>query len=116
MIPQDAVIFTGSLRENVDPAAAHADADVAAALAAVRLDELLAPRRDDADRSPAPTRARLLELRVTELGGNISSGQAQLIYPRSTDPQIAESTGASSSSTFTTDHAASLYRNQFFES
>ena len=76
MIPQDAVIFTGSLRENVDPAAAHADADVHGRARG------RAPRRDAraGSRGRREAAARhLLELRVSELGGNISSGQAQLI-------------------------------------
>jgi len=62
IIPQDAVVFTGSLRYNLDPFSQHADKEVAEVLSAVRLGEL------DIDQPVADND-----------GSRLSHGQRQLV-------------------------------------
>mmetsp|Transcript_12047 Transcript_12047/g.36284 ORF Transcript_12047/g.36284 Transcript_12047/m.36284 type:complete len:1354 (+) Transcript_12047:88-4149(+) len=72
MIPQDPVLFTGSVRFNVDPFRDRADTDVHAALADARLADRLRARLDDAADD-------VLALPVEEGGKNFSQGEAQLL-------------------------------------
>ena len=83
MIPQDPVIFTGTLRYNVDPISAHTDDEVTSALRAVQLDQLLATAQDKRNNvsggpSASLSHDALLNFAIAELGGNLSSGEAQL--------------------------------------
>lgn len=66
-VPQDPVVFAGSLRFNLDPFGKHTDEEVWAALELVRLDE-------QARRLPAQ-----LEERIEEEGENFSQGSRQLL-------------------------------------
>jgi hypothetical protein len=66
IIPQDPVMFAGSLRENLDPFAAASDPEIHSALARVTLAGWL-----DAQGG--------LAMAVSEGGGNLSVGQRQLV-------------------------------------
>jgi ABC-type multidrug transport system fused ATPase/permease subunit len=61
IIPQDPVLFSTTLRLNVDPFGAHPPGDVTAALAAVRLDKYP------------------LDMPISEGGGNLSVGERQCL-------------------------------------
>jgi ABC-type transport system involved in cytochrome c biogenesis ATPase subunit len=66
LIPQDATLFGGSIRLNLDPLQAHTDEEVWSALASVELTD-------------AVTRAGGLTGQVADEGGNWSQGQRQLL-------------------------------------
>ena len=66
VIPQDPVLFSGTLRSNLDPSGAHPDAALWGALRSVRL-------------TSAVRSVGGLDARVTEGGGNLSVGQRQLL-------------------------------------
>ncbi|SPO27552.1 related to ATP-binding cassette transporter protein [Ustilago trichophora] len=61
LIPQDAVIFSGTLRYNLDPLSEHTDATLNDALGRTSLTDLS------------------LDMNITEEGGNLSGGQRSLI-------------------------------------
>jgi len=63
IIPQDPVLFSGTMRYNLDPFGQHNDPDMWEALAQVELKEVV----DD------------LDMKVTDGGGNFSVGQRQLV-------------------------------------
>ena len=63
VIPQQPWLFSGSIRQNLDPFSNHKDAELWSALSDVQLDGVF------------PS----LSARVTEAGGNLSTGQKQLI-------------------------------------
>ena len=67
IIPQEPVLFGGSLRKNLDPFAEHADTELWSALEAVQLRHLFA-------RHPAG-----LDFQIQEGGSNFSVGQRQLV-------------------------------------
>ncbi len=62
VVPQDATLFSGTVREALDPLAAHGDGALRDALAGVGLSTTLA-----------------LDSAVDERGGNLSAGQRQLL-------------------------------------
>eukprot|EP00746_Dinoflagellata_sp_MGD_P156563 gnl/MRDRNA2_/MRDRNA2_85876_c0_seq2.p1 gnl/MRDRNA2_/MRDRNA2_85876_c0~~gnl/MRDRNA2_/MRDRNA2_85876_c0_seq2.p1 ORF type:complete len:1354 (+),score=204.16 gnl/MRDRNA2_/MRDRNA2_85876_c0_seq2:461-4063(+) len=65
VLSQDPLFFSGSLRENLDPFTEHSDEDLWASLKGMSLDMFL--------------KGQGLETQVAELGGNISTGQRQLL-------------------------------------
>eukprot|EP00708_Paratrimastix_pyriformis_P001688 GAFH01000298.1.p1 GENE.GAFH01000298.1~~GAFH01000298.1.p1 ORF type:complete len:336 (+),score=105.20 GAFH01000298.1:223-1230(+) len=67
IIPQDPVLFSGTLRYNLDLAMAHTDAEIWAALGKVYLKDFVAASKDK------------LDMLITEGGTNLSVGQRQLL-------------------------------------
>ncbi|KAL9091860.1 MAG: hypothetical protein Q9165_004611 [Trypethelium subeluteriae] len=67
IIPQDAALFEGSLRDNLDPAHVHDDTELWSVLEHARLKEYVA-------RMPSK-----LDTRINEGGSNLSQGQRQLV-------------------------------------
>ncbi|CAB3981721.1 multidrug resistance-associated 4-like isoform X1, partial [Paramuricea clavata] len=67
IIPQDPVIFAGSVRDNLDPFSNHTDTEIWSALEQVQL-------KDVVNNFPEK-----LEFQITESGNNLSVGQRQLI-------------------------------------
>ena len=67
IIPQDAALFEGTVRDNLDPAHVHDDTELWSALEHARLKEHVAGMQDK------------LDAKVHEGGSNLSAGQRQLI-------------------------------------
>ncbi|KAF2115068.1 multidrug resistance-associated protein 1 [Lophiotrema nucula] len=67
IIPQDAALFEGTVRDNLDPGHVHDDTDLWSVLEHARLKEHVA------------SMPRQLEARINEGGSNLSAGQRQLI-------------------------------------
>jgi ABC-type multidrug transport system fused ATPase/permease subunit len=67
VVPQEPVLFSGSLRESLDPFAQFSDVEIGAALAHVEMSQFVSSLPDG------------LDTRVQEGGFNFSSGQRQLI-------------------------------------
>lgn len=67
IIPQEPVLFTGTIRFNLDPFEAHSDAEVWEALRRAHLDEFVRSHPDQ------------LAMNVQENGDNFSVGQRQLV-------------------------------------
>lgn len=67
IIPQDPVLFSGTLRFNLDPTEKCSDADIWDALEKVKLKEEFSSKTEK------------LEYRISEYGENLSAGQRQLI-------------------------------------
>eukprot|EP00795_Rhopilema_esculentum_P002545 gene2545-740_t len=67
IIPQDPVLFGGSMRKNLDPFSEHSDADLWNALEEVQL-------KDAVEALPG-----MLESQMAESGSNLSVGQRQLV-------------------------------------
>ncbi|KAH7101324.1 P-loop containing nucleoside triphosphate hydrolase protein [Auriculariales sp. MPI-PUGE-AT-0066] len=77
LIPQDAVLFKGTLRENLDPFNEYTDAECLEVLQSV---QLLVDESDAATPSAESSRGVItLESAVSEGGNNWSAGQRQLI-------------------------------------
>jgi ATP-binding cassette subfamily C (CFTR/MRP) protein 4 len=68
IIPQDPVLFTGTMRNNLDPFDEYSDAEIWLALEQVQLKALVAEGMPDG-----------LQSIVTESGSNLSVGQKQLV-------------------------------------
>lgn len=68
IIPQDPVLFTGTMRNNLDPFDEYSDADIWLALEQVQLKSLVTERMPNG-----------LQSKVTESGSNLSVGQKQLV-------------------------------------
>jgi ATP-binding cassette subfamily C (CFTR/MRP) protein 1 len=67
IVPQDPVLFSGTLRSNLDPFVRHSDEEIWDALKLTHMDSFVATLTD------------LLNYKVTEGGENLSVGQRQLI-------------------------------------
>ncbi|KAK2533375.1 Abcc6 [Columba guinea] len=67
VVPQDPVLFSGSLRMNLDPLNQHTDADIWTALELTRLKNFVAALPEQ------------LEHECTDQGENLSAGQKQLV-------------------------------------
>lgn len=67
MIPQDPVLFSGTLRDNLDPFALHSDESIAVAIRRAHLEHL------------CPTSAAARQFKVEENGRNLSVGERQLV-------------------------------------
>ena len=67
VIPQDPILLTGTLRENLDPFSEHADDALWRALASAQLDSYIRSQPGG------------LQFSVTNSGGNLSVGQRQLL-------------------------------------
>ncbi|XP_062444048.1 ATP-binding cassette sub-family C member 6-like [Rhea pennata] len=67
VIPQDPVLFSGSLRTNLDPLNQYTDADIWTALELTQLKNFIADLPEQ------------LEYKCTEQGENLSTGQKQLV-------------------------------------
>ncbi|KAJ8920724.1 hypothetical protein NQ315_004863 [Exocentrus adspersus] len=63
IIPQDPVLFTGTVRSNIDPLASHQDSDIWSAIKKVKLVDLI----------------KSLDMRIADSGSNFSAGQKQLL-------------------------------------
>lgn len=68
IIPQDPVLFTGTMRYNLDPFDEYSDADIWLALEQVQLKTFVSERMSNG-----------LQSNVTESGSNLSVGQKQLV-------------------------------------
>merc|ERR1712157_537383 len=66
-VPQDPVLFSGTIRSNLDPLNEHSDDEMWRALKAVRLEQLVNGEEGG------------LEMSVAEYGENLSTGQRQLL-------------------------------------
>ncbi|NXY09213.1 MRP6 protein, partial [Pteruthius melanotis] len=67
VVPQDPVLFSGSLRMNLDPLNQHTDADIWTALELTQLKDFVADLPEQ------------LEYKCTDQGENLSTGQKQLV-------------------------------------
>lgn len=84
IIPQEATLFEGSLRTNLDPLGERSDADIWQAVQTCRLGERLAAAATTTTNGSTGTsseddRLSLLDRRVAEGGENFSVGQRQLL-------------------------------------
>ena len=70
VIPQNPVMFNGSLRLNLDPESAHSDIEIWNVLSQVQLADLIEKRAVESDK---------FRLTVTDYGANFSVGEKQLI-------------------------------------
>lgn len=89
IIPQEPVLFRGTVRSNLDPAGEYDDAALFSALQACQLDAVLREHHAHQHHagagagakasSTAPSLAECLEIEVQEKGANFSVGQRQLL-------------------------------------
>lgn len=79
IIPQDAQLFDGSIRQNLDPIGYHTDAELWKALELAHLKEFVLELNRESSDTPKETENDQLECRVAEGGSNFSAGQRQLI-------------------------------------
>lgn len=79
IIPQDPTIFSGTLRFNLDPFLERSDAELFDALKHAQMLERLQGTRADTVSDDTGTSSSLLDMEVSEGGGNFSYGERQLI-------------------------------------
>uniref|UniRef100_A0A7S0BN76 Probable ATP-dependent transporter ycf16 n=1 Tax=Rhodosorus marinus TaxID=101924 RepID=A0A7S0BN76_9RHOD len=108
IIPQDPVIFSGTLRFNLDPFDAHTDQELWETLEKSSMKEVVADSGDG------------LEMNIVEYGGNLSSGQQQLLCLARAllrRPKILIMDEATSNVDYETDQAVqSTVRREFADS
>jgi len=75
LIPQDAILYNGTVRDNLDPFKQHTDAECIEALRMVHLPVDAV----EATTSGEPAMIITLESKVSDSGANWSAGQRQLI-------------------------------------
>ena len=78
MIPQDPVIYSGSIRENLDPFGRHTDIELRRVLELAHLDEESFSSSYGAA-PPSTAESNFLDFQCAEYGHNLSAGQGQLI-------------------------------------
>ncbi|KNC46969.1 ATP-binding cassette [Thecamonas trahens ATCC 50062] len=74
VVPQDPVLFAGTLRSNIDPFGAYPDADLWRVLEQVQLKHVVERMVVD-----EPAAASGLDVTIAEAGANLSVGQRQLV-------------------------------------
>ncbi|RUS20234.1 hypothetical protein BC937DRAFT_95643 [Endogone sp. FLAS-F59071] len=81
IIPQDPILFSGTIRFNLDPFDEHEDNDLWESLRRVHLIDSRPPSPDQASEAEhaVPQQFTNLEASVSEGGGNFSQGQRQLL-------------------------------------
>lgn len=79
VIPQDPVLFSGSLRSNLDPFGMHSDSDLLHALENVNLVSQDSASPFTANESPKASIFRNLYSQISAGGLNLSQGQRQLV-------------------------------------
>ncbi|ODQ80822.1 hypothetical protein BABINDRAFT_34492 [Babjeviella inositovora NRRL Y-12698] len=83
IIPQNAHIFQGTIRSNLDPFNQFSDERVWECIKLAQIDQLLGQLLDQPQRIPGVTpeylAAQCLSLPIVESGANLSSGQKQLV-------------------------------------
>lgn len=83
IIPQDAFLFGGTLRENIDPLNEHCDMEIYTILGKVRLLESLGILKDEDFEDYESTKKteidKILNYKIDTKGDNLSTGQKQLL-------------------------------------
>eukprot|EP00761_Pharyngomonas_kirbyi_P013067 gb/GECH01013094.1/.p1 GENE.gb/GECH01013094.1/~~gb/GECH01013094.1/.p1 ORF type:complete len:1376 (+),score=357.92 gb/GECH01013094.1/:1-4128(+) len=79
IIPQEPFLFSGQLRENLDPFDRHTEDQIWTVLQRAHLHQSLKKRFDELDPEERKNASNILEMSVAENGENFSVGQRQLI-------------------------------------
>lgn len=82
IIPQDAQVFEGTIKENLDPTYSYDDEKILKAIELSHLTphlERIANEQNNNAEESAERIVSLLDVKVTENGGNLSAGQRQLM-------------------------------------
>ncbi len=75
MVPQEPWLFSGTVRENIDPFGNRNDGEILGILDRLRLTDVLRQKQKSEDSD----KRSVLEIAVAENGGNLSQGERQLI-------------------------------------
>lgn len=79
VIPQDPTLFTGTLRFNLDPFDSVSDERIESLLKEAGLEELLTRDQTSKQDDETTENANGLQMKISEQGANLSSGEKQLI-------------------------------------